>query len=53
MDLCEPIQPAPIVVAVDLNSTPEQACQVFFYGDYHYCGDAGGGYVQCCPGGSQ
>jgi len=26
------------------------ACQVFFAGDYHYCGDAGGGYVLCCPG---
>jgi hypothetical protein len=23
---------------------------VFFYGDYHYCGDAPGGYILCCPG---
>jgi hypothetical protein len=23
---------------------------VFFYGDYHYCGDVAGGYILCCPG---
>jgi hypothetical protein len=28
---------------------PEEACHVFFYGTYHYCGDAGPGYVLCCP----
>ena len=33
------------------NGTPEEACQVFFYGDYHYCGEAGVGFVQCCLGG--
>ena len=37
-----------IVIAGSANS--EEACQVFFVGDYHYCGDAGGGYVLCCPG---
>lgn len=46
-------EPSPIVVAADPNRNPEEACQVFFYGDYHYCGDAGQGYVLCCPGKSQ
>jgi hypothetical protein len=36
---------------VAANGSPEQACAVFFYGDYHYCGEAGAGYVLCCPGG--
>jgi len=40
----------PVVVVADLNGNPEQACQVLFCGDYHYCGDAGIGQVQCCPG---
>jgi hypothetical protein len=39
-----------IVVAVTSASPPEEACHVFFYGDYQYCGDAGGGYVLCCLG---
>ena len=50
MELCEQ---EPVVVTPNLNTSPEQACQVFFYGDYHYCGDAGGGYVLCCLGESQ
>jgi hypothetical protein len=43
----------PLIVMIDPNASPEQACQVFFQGDYHYCGDAGPGLVLCCPGGSQ
>ena len=43
----------PIIVVADSNSRPEEACQVFFYGDYHYCGDAGQGFVLCCPGESR
>jgi hypothetical protein len=46
-------EPSPIVVVADPNRNPEEACQVFLYGDYHYCGDAGQGYVLCCPGESQ
>jgi len=46
-------EPSPIVVVADPNRNPEEACQVFFYGDYHYCGDAGQGYVLCCLGESQ
>jgi len=34
------------------GSNGEDACRVFFYGEYHYCGDAGPGYVWCCPGDS-
>ena len=41
----------PVVVVEDVNSNPEQACQVIFYGDYHHCGDIGVGLVQCCAGG--
>lgn len=48
MGWCE--QQEPVVVMSGSNG--ENACQVFFYGDYHYCGDAGFGYVWCCPGGS-
>lgn len=40
----------PVIVVADANSNPEEACQVFFYGHYHYCGDAGVGFVQCCLG---
>lgn len=47
----EPLELEPIIVATNLNASPEEACQVFFYGDYHYCGDAGTGLVLCCPGG--
>ena len=47
MDFCG--QDSVIVIAGSAGS-PEDACQVFFAGDYHYCGDAGGGYVLCCPG---
>ena len=47
MDFSE--QDSVIVIAGSAGS-PEDACQVFFAGDYHYCGDAGGGYVLCCPG---
>ena len=42
----------PIVIVPDPNGNSDQACDVFFYGDYHYCGDAGAGFVQCCLGGS-
>ena len=47
MELCEQ---ETVLVAADPNASPEEACQVFFYGDYHYCGDAGRGFVLCCPG---
>jgi len=40
----------PVVIVADPSGNPEEACQVFFYGDYHYCGDAGAGLVQCCLG---
>ena len=40
----------PVIVVADANASPEEACQVFFYGDYRYCGDAGGGSVLCCLG---
>jgi hypothetical protein len=42
-----------VIVMVGSNTSPEQACAVFFEGDYHYCGDAGPGLVLCCPGGMQ
>lgn len=42
----------PVEVVADSNGNPEQACEVFLYGDYHYCGDAGQGYVLCCLGGA-
>ena len=45
-------EPEPIVVVPNSNASPEEACQVFFNGDYHYCGDAGGSYVYCCLGGA-
>ncbi len=41
----------PVLVVEDTNGNPEQACQVIFYGDYHYCGDIGAGLVQFCVGG--
>ncbi|MCU1336191.1 MAG: hypothetical protein JWO19_1772 [Bryobacterales bacterium] len=50
MELCEQ---EPVIVVADSNASLEQACQVFFNGDYHYCGEAGFGYVLCCPGGTQ
>jgi hypothetical protein len=50
MELC---QQEPVIVVADSNASPEEACQVFFDGDYHYCGDAGRGYVLCCLGGAQ
>ena len=43
----------PVIVAPNPNGNPEEACGVFLYGDYHYCGDAGPGLVLCCPGGIQ
>ena len=43
----------PVIVISGSNGNPEEACQVFFYGEYHYCGDAGAGYVLCCPGAAQ
>jgi hypothetical protein len=49
----ERFEQEPVIVMVDSNASPEEACQVFFWGDYHYCGEAGFGYVLCCPGGSQ
>jgi hypothetical protein len=42
----------PVIVVENVSSNPEQACQVIFYGDYHYCGEIGVGLVQCCVGGS-
>ena len=42
-----------VVVLVAPGSSPEDACRVFFDGDYHYCGDANGGYVVCCPAGGE
>ena len=41
----------PVIVVEGAASNAEQACQVMFYGDYHYCGEAGMGFVQCCLGG--
>jgi hypothetical protein len=41
------------VIIVSPGTNPEQACEAFFYGDYHYCGDAGIDMVYCCPGGPQ
>jgi hypothetical protein len=38
----------PVVVIAEAGG-PEEACHVFFYGAYHYCGDAGPGYILCCP----
>jgi hypothetical protein len=38
------------IIVAGSTANAEEACQVFFVGDYHYCGDAGGGYVLCCPG---
>jgi len=40
----------PIIVVPNPNGNPAEACQVLFYGDYHNCGDAGPGLVQCCIG---
>ncbi len=40
----------PAVVISGPSGNAEEACQVFFQGDYHYCGDAGFGFVLCCPG---
>jgi len=39
-----------IIVIAGSATNSEEACQIFFVGDYHYCGDAGGGSVLCCPG---
>ena len=50
-ELVEPYEPGPLLIAAVAGTSPEQSCEVFFYGDYHYCGDAGGGYVLCCLGG--
>lgn len=47
----EPCELEAVIVVADLNGNPEEACGVFLYGDYHYCGDVGVGYVQCCLGG--
>ena len=47
MEFCEQ---EPVMVAANTGVSPEDSCQVFFYGDYHYCGDVAGGYVLCCPG---
>jgi len=49
VDFCEQ---EPVMVVADGNTSPEDACQVFFCGDYHYCGHAGRGYVLCCLGAS-
>lgn len=43
----------PVIVVFDPNANPEQACEVSFQGDYHYCGDAGPGLVLCCLEGIQ
>jgi hypothetical protein len=47
VEFCEP---EAVIVAPNTGVGPEEACQVFFYGDYHYCGDTAEGYVLCCPG---
>ncbi len=47
VEFCEP---EPVIIAANTGVSPEEACQVFFYGDYHYCGDIAGGYIMCCPG---
>jgi hypothetical protein len=49
----EPFEQEPVIIMVESNTSPDQACEVFFQGNYHYCGDAGPGLVLCCPGGSQ
>ena len=41
------------VVIVPATGDPAQDCATFFWGDYHPCGDAGPGFVECCPGGAQ
>lgn len=46
----EPFELEPIIIVPDYNGNTDQTCQIFFYGDYHYCGDAGAGLVQCCLG---
>lgn len=46
----EPCELEPIVVVPDTGNT-DQACEVFFYGDYHFCGYTSEGLVQCCLGG--
>jgi|KBSMisStandDraft_5_1062788.scaffolds.fasta_scaffold247485_4 hypothetical protein len=46
MEFCEQ---EPVVMIADAGAGPEDACHVFFYGTYHYCGDAGPGYILCCP----
>ena len=47
----EPNELDPIVVIPESGGNTDQACQVFFYGDYHFCGYTGDGLVQCCLGG--
>ena len=39
------------IMFVTSDGNPEQACGLIFYGDYHYCGESGGGWVMCCLGG--
>lgn len=41
----------PVIVVADFSGSQEQACQAFFNGDYHYCGDYVFGFVLCCLGG--
>ena len=40
----------PVIVMPNPNGNSEEACRVLFYGDYHYCGEAGVGFAQCCLG---
>ena len=35
---------------VTSDGNPEQACEVFFYSNYHYCGESAGGWGMCCLG---
>ena len=42
--------PEAVIVVDNLNGSPEQACEVLFYGNYHFCGDADAGHVLCCLG---
>jgi hypothetical protein len=44
------VEQEPILFIPDTGGGAEEACQVFFYGDYHYCGGAPGGWIQCCLG---
>jgi hypothetical protein len=44
------VEQEPILFIPDTGGGAEDSCQVFFYGDYHFCGGAPGGWIQCCLG---